>query len=88
MSNLLFNIVMGFALRVFGPVFIVSFYALLAVHMYSYTEVILFVLRKRLGTIFGILWVGIGVMIVYNIVYNHFFAMVVKPGSPSDLKVS
>ena len=59
----------------------------MAVHLYAYTEVILFVLKKRLGVEFGLLWVGIGVAIAYNILYNHFFAMVVKPGSPSDLKV-
>ena len=79
---------MGLGVRMMGPVFILSFYALLSVHVYSYFEVILYVLRRRLGVGFGLLWVGIGVAIVYNIIYNHFFAMVVKPGSPSDLKVS
>lgn len=64
------------------------FYLILSVHIYAYCEVILVVLKKRLGTNFGMLWVAIGVGITYNIVYNHFFAMVIKPGSPSDLKVS
>jgi len=27
------------------------------------------------------------VSLLYNIVYNHFFAMIVKPGGPKDLKV-
>jgi hypothetical protein len=75
-------------MRLLGPIFILSFYALFSVHIYSYFEVILCVLRKRLGVGFGLLWVGIGVCIAYNIVYNHFFAMIVKPGSPADLKVS
>jgi hypothetical protein len=70
-----------------GPVFVVSLYALLGVHVYAFCEVILVVLKKRLGTNFGLLWVAIGVAILYNIVYNHFFAMVIKPGSPADLKV-
>lgn len=61
---------------------------ILTVHIYAYCEVILVVLKKRLGTNFGMLWVAIGVGITYNIVYNHFFAMLIKPGSPSDLKVS
>jgi len=33
-------------------------------------------------------WVAIGLVIVYNIAYNHFFATVIKPGGPADLKVS
>ncbi len=63
-----------------------SFYALVVVHLYAYCEVILVVLRRRLGVSFGLLWVGIGVGILYNVIYNHFFAMVIKPGSPNDLK--
>lgn len=70
-----------------GPMFVMAFYALLGVHVYAYIEVILFVLKKRLGVGFGLLWIGIGVAILYNIIFNHFFAMVIKPGSPSDLKV-
>lgn len=77
----------GFCIRMLSPGFIVCFYMLLALHVYSYFEVILYVLKKRLGTTFGLLWVGIGVAILYNIVFNHFFAMIIKPGSPSDLKV-
>jgi hypothetical protein len=49
--------------------------------------VVLFVLKKRVGVIFGLIWVAIGASLFYNIVYNHFFAMVVKPGGPKDLKV-
>ena len=79
---------MGFSIRLLGPIFVLSFYSLLVVHIYAYVEVILVVLKKRLGTNFGMLWVAIGVAILYNIVYNHFFAMVIKPGSPQDLKVS
>lgn len=79
---------MGFGIRLIGPFFVTAFYLLISLHVYSYFEVILYVLKKRLGTTFGLMWVGIGVAILYNIVYNHFFAMVIKPGSPKDLKVS
>jgi hypothetical protein len=44
-------------------------------------------LKKRLGLIFGLIWVSIGAALFYNVVFNHFFAMVVKAGSPKDLKV-
>lgn len=72
----------GLGIRLLGPIFVSSFYLLLVIHVYSYFEVILHVLKKRLGDTFGLLWVGIGIAILYNIVYNHFFAMVIKPGSP------
>ena len=86
--SLTFIIALGLGIRIVGPLFVMTFYALLGVHVYSYYEVILNVLKKRLGVEFGLLWVGIGVCILYNIVFNHFFAMVIKPGSPNELKVS
>jgi len=77
----------GFGIRLLGPIFVMTFYALVALHVYAQAEVILVVLKKRLGTNFGLLWISIGVIILYNVVYNHFFAMMIKPGSPQDLKV-
>ena len=74
-------------MRLLGPIFVIFFYAMLSVHVYSHFTVVLFVLKKRLGVIFGLIWVAIGASIFYNIVYNHFFAMVIKPGGPKDLKV-
>lgn len=74
--------------RVMGPLFVIGFYFLLGLHVYSYFTVILTVLKKRLGVVFGMVWVSIGLVIVYNIAYNHFFATFIKPGGPSDLKVS
>jgi hypothetical protein len=71
-----------------GPLFVIGFYILLGLHVYSYFDVVLFVLKKRLGTTFGLIWVAIGLIIVYNVAYNHFFATFIKPGGPSDLKVN
>lgn len=70
-----------------GPLFVIGFYALIGIHIYAFFTVILFVLRRRLGTVFGLIWVSIGLSILYNVVYNHFFASMIKPGGPSDLKV-
>lgn len=70
-----------------GPFFVIGFYVLVALHVYAYFTVVLTVLKKRLGVEFGIVWVAIGLIIVYNIAYNHFFATIIKPGGPSDLKV-
>jgi hypothetical protein len=82
-----FIIVFGFGVRLMGPFFVIGFYFLLGLHVYAYFTVILTVLKKRLGVEFGIVWVAIGLIIVYNIAYNHFFATIIKPGGPSDLKV-
>jgi hypothetical protein len=73
--------------RFIGPFFCLGFYTLLGMHVYAYFTVVLFVLRKRLGVAFGLTWVAIGLSIVYNILYNHFLAMLIKPGGPADLKV-
>ena len=70
-----------------GPLFVIAFYLLIAIHLYAYFNVVLLVLRKRLGTVFGLVWVGIGLIILYNICFNHFFATFIKPGGPQDLKV-
>jgi hypothetical protein len=63
-------------------------YALLGLHLYAYFTVVIYVLKRRLGTIFGLVWVAIGLIISYNVAFNHFFATFIKPGSPSDLKVN
>jgi hypothetical protein len=78
----------GFGIRLLGPLFVLGFYALLSLHIYTYFTVVLFVLRRRLGTIFGLVWVAIGLALVYNIAYNHFFATFIKPGGPKDLRVT
>lgn len=78
---------MSIGMKILGPLFIAGFYALLMLHIYAYFIVIMPVLKKRLGTSFGILWVGIGLSLVYNISFNHFFAAVIKAGSPKDLKI-
>lgn len=78
----------GLGVRVLGPLFVLGFYALLGLHVYSYFTVVLYVIKKRLGTVFGLIWVGIGLALVYNIAFNHFFATFIKPGGPKDLKVT
>lgn len=77
----------GFGVRLIGPLFVLGFYALLGLHLYAFFDVILLVLKRRLGTVFGLIWVAIGLSLAYNIAYNHFFATFIKPGGPKDLKV-
>ena len=72
-------------MRLLGLALSLGLYALLCLHIFAYFEVILVVLKKRVGTPFGLLWAGIGLCLVYNIAFNHFLAMTLKPGSPKDL---
>ena len=77
----------GLFIKIIAPIFILVLYFILGVHVYAHFSVTLFVLKKRLGLGFGLLWVGIGASIYYNVVYNHILAMLIKPGGPRELKV-
>jgi len=77
----------GLGVRILGPLFVIGFYALMGLHVYAYFTVVILVLKRRLGVVFGMIWVAIGLSLVYNVTYNHFFATFIKPGSPTDLKV-
>ena len=71
-----------------GPCFVIAIYYLLWRHTEVFLMVISKVLRKRLGIGFGMVWVAIGVVITFNVVFNHLMAMFIKPGGPTDLAVS
>ena len=74
-------------LRVLGPVLCAGIYLILAVHVYAFFALICGLLKRRLGTTFGLIWISIGLALVYNIMYNHILAMMIKPGSTRDLKM-
>jgi len=61
-------------------------YVLLTLHVYGFFTVIANVIKKRLGVFFGLVWISIGISLLYNIVFNHFWAMIIKPGGPTDLQ--
>ena len=67
---------------------VIGFYYLMFYHTWVFLTIIASVLRKRLGTEFACIWTLIGIVITYNVVWNHLMAMCLKPGSPKDLKVS
>lgn len=77
-----------FVIKLSGPGFCVAMYYLMWRHTYVYLTIICKVLRKRLGVTFGMIWTTIGVVITFNVVFNHLMAMFIKPGSPKDLLVS
>lgn len=68
-----------------GPGFCIGLYYLIWLHFEAFIFIITKVLNKRLGTGFALVWIGIGLVLVFNIVWNHFLAMIIKPGGPYDL---
>lgn len=75
-------------MRLSGPFFVGAIYYLLYHHTEVFLTIICKVLRKRLGVVFGMIWIAIGVIITFNVIFNHLMAMFIKPGSPTDLAVS
>ena len=69
-----------------GPIMIIGLYALLGLHIYAYIIFIVGLLLKRIGLWPSVGWATIGIVLVYNIVYNHVLATIVKPNGPSDLR--
>ena len=64
-----------------------ALYVLIGLHFVTYINLIAPLLKKRFGTELGLLWLGVGLVLVYNIVYNHFLAMFLRPGNLKDLKM-
>ena len=83
---------MGFGGRVvfgyfLGPCLVLSLYAIIGLHLFAYFTVITPLLKSRLGTEMGLVWIVVGLSLVYNIVFNHLLAVILKPGGPQDTKL-
>ena len=78
--------VFGLAMKTLGVALAFGLYGLLGLHTHAFFVVIAPVLKKRLGTKLGLTWCAIGLCLLYNIAFNHFFAMTVRPGNPRDLE--
>jgi hypothetical protein len=69
-----------------GPVLATGVYVLLALHAYVFFAYMLSPLDRKLGSsLKAVLWLGIGLILGFNISFNHLFAMVIKPGSVEDI---
>ena len=74
-------------MRAIGPFLCIGLHVLVAFHFYAYLMVISPLLQMRLGTPLGVVWIIVGLILVYNITFNHTFAMLIKPGGPADLRM-
>merc|ERR1719253_1472564 len=74
------------AMRVLGVILVLAFYLLMSMECYAFFGIIVPLLKKRLGTYLGLVWIVVGLSLLYNLIWNHILAVCVKPGSVSDLK--
>ena len=68
-----------------GTVFGIALYVLVGFHVHAVFNVILPALKRRIGEPATLVWISFGLIILYNLCFNHFLAMMIKPGSPKDL---
>lgn len=71
-------------MRILGPCLVLGLYFLVGLEVYAFFTVITPLLKNRIGTAFGLIWIVVGLSLVYNIVFNHFMAVILKPGGPQD----
>ena len=71
--------------RVSGPGFIIGFYYLIYLHIDTYLFHVMAVVKKRLGTPFGLVWTAVGVIIGFNVIFNHMMAVIIKANGPTEL---
>ena len=74
-------------MRILGPLLVGGLYSIIVLHVYAYFKVIAPLLKNRIGTPVGLIWICVGLSLVYNICYNHFLAVILKPGGPEDTKM-
>ena len=66
---------------------VLTFYWLVFLHVYGFIKVICPLLKSRLGTELGMTWIAVALILLFNILFNHFWAMALKPGSVQDMKM-
>ena len=76
-----------YSVLILGPILCIALYILVGLHVYAYFGWITQLQQKRLGTTFAFIWQAIGLILLYNVVYNHFLAMIIKPGGPKDQRL-
>ena len=72
-------------LYLLGWVLVIGFYFLMGMHLWAYFEVVAPLMHDRLGTKLGLSWSFVGLVLLYNMVFNHVFACIIKASGPSDI---
>ena len=53
-----------------GLLLVLSLYFLLGLHFYAFIEVVCPLIKKRLGAELGMVWLAVGLILLFNIVFN------------------
>ena len=75
-------------IRLIGPLFAFALTVFISVVTHAFFQVILPYYTRLYGLVFGILLIFIAMFTLFNLLFNYFMAVLVKPGSMSDLKTS
>ena len=54
----------------FGLFLVSALYVAFGFHCYAFIEVICPLIKKRLGTELGLIWLAVGLILLFNIVFN------------------
>jgi hypothetical protein len=71
-----------------GPFFAFALLTFVLVVSHSFFTILLPYWKKKLGFIFAILIILVCLFLLFNILFNYFLAVLVKPGSTKDIKGS
>ena len=75
-------------IRLVGPLFAFALTVFISVVTHAFFQVILPFYTRQYGHFFGIILIFIAIFTLFNLLFNYFMAVLVKPGSMSDLKTS
>jgi hypothetical protein len=70
----------------FGRSITLVYLSIDVLHVYAYFRYIVAALGKKMGTPFTLVWQAIWIIIVYNVFFNHFMTMIIKPSGPKELR--
>lgn len=73
-------------LLIVGFILVISVYVIIGLHVYTVLVYVSPALFKRMGCNLTNIWLMVGTILLYNIVFNHLLAWFVKPGSNKDLR--
>ncbi len=71
-----------------GPIFAFALVTFVLVVSHSFFTILLPYWNNKLGLIFSILIIVICLILLFNILFNYFLAVLIKPGSTKDIKES
>ena len=75
-------------IRLVGPLFAFALTVFISIVTHAFFHVILPYYTRQYGFFFGVLLVFMALFTLFNLLFNYFMAVLVKPGSMTDIKNS